>query len=631
MSGLIAVAWHADRAGEARARFRHVCDVFTRLKSLTCQARLDRERFAVARFASPAERGPGLQTAAGVDVTAAMAGMWCDRAAGSDGNIAPRQVAERYLQHPGGRSAPGRGRDDAAATDAATAAFDGLDGHFLALIADARFGSLCDRPGIFPVYICQQSGMAWISTSASVLASALERPLNPRTTRAIFLDGAILPPDTAFQDIQRLAMGEQVTLRHGEAHVSRSWIPHRETARYRRIEEAAEDGVHRLRNVSRKLLARADAPVSDFTFGLDSRLVVAAMLGTGVDFGVTASGPPDHPDVQFCERVARRYGWPQQSLWAPADYGEHRWPVFRNAVVHGEGELAGHRIDRTLRGKRILARRHDVSVTGGLGEILRDFFWWQEGPTLGRTTNVNVSRLLRTRFVLYANPDVSLFRHDWRADHLASVASRAHAIAELAPEALNTAKLDALYLWKNAGHVGRYLGATASTLPTFSPLATRDLLEFATALPIRYRRRGRIMRHMIQRAAPELAALPTWYGGSAEPFSLRRPHHIVSYLANLGFKYTRRLLQIAARREVIKNRMILRDDPGWNRPFVASLHEAGLLDGRAWRTRGMYAGHRLDAVLGEATRPGFRNFGRLYNLVSLEALCRDLRIEPALD
>ena len=228
-------------------------------------------------------------------------------------------------------------------------------------------------------------------------------------------------------------------------------------------------------------------------------------------------------------------------------------------------------------------------------------------------------RLLRYRFFPAVRPNLGLFHADWRADYVADQVRTAAAIAGLAPDALNTQKLDAIYLWKSSGHVGRYAGAVWPLLASPAPLATAELLEWAAAVPWRFRLAGRLVRHMITRMHPTLAALPTCYGGSAEPIRLTRPAHVTRYAVGAGARLVRKLGLMTVRHPIFTNPTARPPEPAWNRDLVTRFDAEGLLD----------APDGLSAFLAAARGPDFTDFNQLYAIVTIETLCRLAGIVPA--
>src|SRR5262249_39239304 len=154
----------------------------------------------IARFASPQSPCPDVQSAPrGPWATAG----WCFDPDAADGQPAARAAHDPRL-------------------------LDRLQGQYLFISLDERSGRLWaagDRLGLFPIYVAQQDGLAWISTSALALAAALGSSLDTYAIRALFLGDAIRSPRSAFAGIHRLCMGEQAIAADGRLTVERVWSP----------------------------------------------------------------------------------------------------------------------------------------------------------------------------------------------------------------------------------------------------------------------------------------------------------------------------------------------------------------------------------------------------------------------
>src|SRR5437763_316608 len=473
MPGLLAVSWAPERADRAAASLARVVRAFTALRGMAPTAEAAGPTCRVVRFAGAGSPHPALVTSPDGQVTVAAAG-WCfaaEAAVAADG-VLPH-LAIRF----------------AAVGDAA---LDGLQGQYLALAMDRRDGRLVAAPdqlGLFPVYVAEDDGVAWVTTAALPLAVGLGARLDVEALRALFMESAIRSPRSAFAGISRASFGERVTITAGRAHVARRWLPYRAARAYRRIEDAADEGGGLLRATARKVRAAWPAWVADLTPGLDHA--------------------------------------------------------------------------------------------------------------------------------------------DWRADYVADQVRTAAAIAGLAPDALNTQKLDAIYLWKSSGHVGRYAGAVWPLLASPAPLATAELLEWAAAVPWRFRLAGRLVRHMITRMHPTLAALPTCYGGSAEPIRLTRPAHVTRYAVGAGARLVRKLGLMTVRHPIFTNPTARPPEPAWNRDLVTRFDAEGLLDVERLRSASLYAPDGLSAFLAAARGPDFTDFNQLYAIVTIETLCRLAGIVPA--
>jgi hypothetical protein len=355
---------------------------------------------------------------------------------------------------------------------------------------------------------------------------------------------------------------------------------------------------------------------------------VAAITSQGFGVQVTVSGHETDLDVTVARHIADHFEWPLKHFSEPAAWGQQRWELFKQGVALAEGELSGSAIDGTIRVKLALCDLFDAALCGGGGEIYRDFFWQQEFLKIGTTSNVDLLRLFRYRFFFSGSPKMSLFRKDWRADYINDQTRTAQQIVDMGPEAMNTAKLDALYLWKCSGSFASYAGAINPLIASTFPLLSRDLFEYSAALPWRYRIRGRLVRQMIVLAHPELAAMPTWHGGSAEPMRITRPCNYLPYAAGLFKKLVRKFGQVTIKRPIFRLPCERKQNPLVNKDFVSVLDREGFLDIENLRTAELYDADGLREFLSAARKCDFLDFKQLYVVVTIELLSRMREFAP---
>jgi asparagine synthase (glutamine-hydrolysing) len=600
MSGLLAVSWAAELEDVARMRFARARDAFCAIKGLTCGSEASARGFQVARFAS--RESPCPEVVSAPNGIWAAAGWWFDRDAGAAGSSLPSLAQGREPER----------------------AFERLQGQYLVLFFDIQSGRLTaagDRLGMFPVYVAQEDGICWISTSAVSLAAALRSPLDRQAVLALFMGDAIRSPRSAFQGIRRLSLGEQVTAATGRLNIQRAWSPFPELRAIRRIDDAAEEAIALVHRSCAEIQRRWPRWVSDLTSGIDSRVVLAAMSAHGA-VNATVNGPADHPDVRISGQICESFGWPFHPHDLPLDWGTRRWGCFRAGVGLAEGELSGRAIDRTIDAKLGLRTRFDASISGGMGEMLRDFLWHQEFLATGRTSKVDIDRLQRYRFFFAPVADAGLFESNWQRSYIDDQGQRIAELFALAPGALNTQKLDATYIWRCSGHFGRYQGAVFPLMVSVMPLATSDLVDFAMSLPWHFRVHSQLARAMIMRMSPELAAMPTYYGGSARPFSLRRPLDLLQYGSGSLLKLVNKFSQVAVKRPIFPDPTLRPPDPRWERGLVTLLEREGFLDAENLRTRELYRADPLRRLLASFRHGDLTQVGQLHALVSVEWLAR---------
>jgi len=613
MPGIIAVSWTEDRRQQAEVLFRRACECFWHFKGLVCTSQILEPGYGIARLPNTVSQCPDIYQTREEHLIFAAAGWWFDPDAPESERPCLEALANRYASE--GRTALQR-----------------LQGQYLIFVGEREQGRLTaysDNMGMFPFYVVESDGIAWCSTSALALAAALGSHLDSESLRGLFMDGAIRSPHSAFAGIRRVGIGEQAVLANGRVLVDRIWSPFQPPRTYRKLKEAAEEGLMLLQRSCRRIYQVWPRCALDLTAGLDSRLVVATIASLGFPVRVTVSGHQSDLDVAIARQISQHLEWPLLQFAEPPDWGQRRWELFKQGVCLAEGELAGSAIDGTIRVKLALSDLVDAALSGGGGELYRDFFWQQEFFKIGKTSDLDISRVFRYRFLFSAGPNMGLFRKDWRADYVSDQIQIARQIVDLEPDALNTAKLDALYLWKSSGHFARYSGAVYPLIASPLVLLSRDLFEYLVALPWQYRVRGRLVRQIITQAHPKLAAMPTWYGGSAEPMRITRPQNYLPYAFGAFKKLVRKFGQLTIGHPIFPDPCRWRVNPSCNTEFVALLDREGFLDIDNLQTVDLYDADGLRSFLSRAHNPDFQDFSLLYAIVTIELLYRMCEWAPA--
>lgn len=608
MSDLIALSCSREQQTPAGRLFAEASASMERIKGIRLSDQWAGGGFFLARFASPRSRTPRIVGSTELGHVFGLAG-WA-----------------QATRHPGAPEPLESLASKMAARPPLAEVLTHLEGQYAGVWIDQNAGSLTawvDRLGMMPGYFAAGNGMAWFSTSAIVLASVLRPRLDVHSVKTLFLGRCPNSPRSLFDGIQRLRFGQHLEMSEGTYRIESTWTPFRPAVPYRGIDEALEEGTRLFRQVAGAIRSAYPCSVQDFTSGLDTRLVVASMYrGRGDKLSVTVSGPPENVDVAIAKLAAERFGWHIFVFGTPQNWPSERWDCFRDGVALSEGELSGNRIDRVIPVKKGIRDTGGVAVSGGGGELYREFFWQQEFLRIGRTSALDLRRLIRYRFDFSGDFDSPLFEKGWYPDYLASEVATLQAIIDMAPGALNTAKLDAIYVWKSAAHVGRYAAATNPIVLTLAPLMTQTLAEYTLAMPWRFRMNGRLVRGLISRLSPELAKVPTWYGSSAEPLSVRRPVQLAKYGVNAAQKLARKLGQVTLRRSIFKNPILQKADHSADCALTEQLRREGMLDAKNLISAPLYDAAGLAKFLQDAQKPDFARFAHLQVLASIELVCR---------
>jgi hypothetical protein len=613
--GLLATSWKDGREERAMAVFKETAAAFDNFSGVALGPVAKADNFCLTGLVGDDNsvrlcRGFGGQS----QLSVAYAGWvgWWENGRGS--RATAREIAERCAQ-------------------STNDALRNLFGHYGLVIGDSRTQELiatADHPGFFPLYYAQEPGIVWISSSALCLAKALNRRLETHAALGLFLSAQVRSPRSAFDGVRRLGAGEQLTVTRGTPIFSSTWSPFTTTSEYRCIEDCADAGSDILTRTCSSIERSFNRPVFDLTGGLDSRVVVSASSNTIKRPQVFVTGPRDDLDVRISENIAEGLGWEWNYLPTPYDWADNRWNFFRKAVFLNDGEIPGHMGDRVIFGKTWLSRRFDGSITGSLGELLRDFFWQQQLTGLGKTSQLDLTHVFRYRFSAnFLKLPPELFQSDLLEEYVSSEIATANTIVSKEPDSLNTMKLDALYLWKNSGHFGRFLGSSTSVLTTIAPIGLRPMVEFALSVPFRYRLRGNLIRHMITRQNNTLARYPTTYGVSAEAHSMIRIDRHIQH----GLYFLSRAIKKA--RQIVTQNPLLSIGSGADavtledKQFRMRLNDLGYLHASNLVSAPLFNAEGLEVLLNQARLGRAVSPNHLYALATIEMVCRAIDSDGA--
>jgi len=188
-----------------------------------------------------------------------------------------------------------------------------------------------------------------------------------------------------------------------------------------------------------------------------------------------------------------------------------------------------------------LSRTHQTLISAGGGEHFQHFPWMSEFAAAGRSSRVNLDNWVDMRLL---RPLSSPILPSQMADRVREdVRHRMARWVQPYAEQLNTAQLDVLYAYKSMGHFGAYRSADLAHVQAELPFYYKPIFTTAFSTNYRFRNNHRLMRHMIQRLDPRVAAIETTRGGPAEPWRAANLHRFVPYYATIARKAVGKVAQ----------------------------------------------------------------------------------------
>ncbi len=257
----------------------------------------------------------------------------------------------------------------------------------------------------------------------------------------------------------------------------------------------------------RRVVAEVPAdPLLAMTAGLDSRLLLAALLREGHRPTLWTAGPADCPDVLVARAIARATGLPHHVVELDAaGYLEHA-PAITRAT--GGAYLAGDWHSRLLfEGAQSLEA--PVVIKGTNGELARSFYAGFPGAALADRLPGGVAR---ARLAITVRRGRQSF--PTRPAFLEGAGGLAAELAALcAGPARPLDRLDHFYALQRIRHFcGMGVRLSDEALPVAAPFLDARWSLAAARLPRRWKLEGRLHRVAIARLAPDLLRHP--FGGA---------------------------------------------------------------------------------------------------------------------
>lgn len=396
-----------------------------------------------------------------------------------------------------------------------------LEGFFVIVYGTAQTREVSVITDLVCSCHCYQRETVWgtaIASSPFMLAPLADVSLDCVALQEFLYTGVIYEDRTYFNEIRKLRPARVSTFTKGRmTQQARYWC-------FENIEpgslgdEAAVTGLgDALCNAASRIGDMFSNPVCDLTGGYDSRATICGFLGAGVPFSSAVSGNDDDPDVRISKGLSELIHVPNlHSL--PS--GNLTFARIKEALPYTDGEYELAEYYRILSIHRALSKQFDVSINGSFGEIGRGYWWELLFPRASSCTTLDAEKIARLRYAASAH-DSSVFAQDRRLDlvrHFADVIQRTNQPVSHLP---NTAQMDHAYLmmrmqcWQ-----GRIASSTQRLWPCLSPFLFRSVLEPMLASSVPLRRNGLLIRKMLQRLQPAVAAFPLEHGHPAVPVTL---------------------------------------------------------------------------------------------------------------
>jgi hypothetical protein len=393
-----------------------------------------------------------------------------------------------------------------------------LEGFFVLILGDAETREVLVLTDLVGSCHCFQRSLGdtiVLSGSSLLLASLDVCHLDSVGCQEFIYTGIIYEDRTCQQEVRKLRPATVYRFADGkQKSEERYWLATdlrlgslRGRAAVDRLWETATGAAKRIR-------ALYSSPVCDLTGGYDSRSLVAAFLGAGLRCSTAVSGSEDSADVRISVSLASEMGLPHV----------HNQPLrhvsFEQAkaclpLTDGEYDLVDYAQIREIH--RTLAQQFDISINGSFGEVARGYWWELLLPRIGARVRLDSRKLAKKRYAAHQF-DSSVFPPEQRLDlieHFVAVIERTNAGLNGFP---NTFQMDHAYIMMRMQRwQGRIASSTNQIWPCLSPFMFRSILETMLETGPMLRWRSLMIRKMLARFSPVMAAFPLEHGFPAQP------------------------------------------------------------------------------------------------------------------
>ncbi len=490
-----------------------------------------------------------------------------------------------------------------------------LSGFFTLLFGDAQRGEtvvITDLLGGRQAFYREFPWGVALASSSLLLASLDAAALDQLGCEEFLRTGVVAEDRSFFRDVRKLAPASVYRIANGKLNPPHCYW------RFTQLNPEALRGEPAIEAFGASLIATARQVadvfpriISDLTGGYDSRLLAAALMTAGVSFETTVSGARTAPDVVIACRLAEITGRPHHAFETnPQLSFADLQPAL--ALTDGETDVV-HYARHALPAHAASAMRYDISLNGSAGELARAHWCGLLWPHAGARAPLDARKIATARFAVAPNSSQLFDAPIDLVGHFAAMIERVNVDLRDWP---NTAQLDHAFLrLRMRSWQGRLATSTDQIRPCVSPFMLRPLLETILQTDSGLRRRNQLVRHVLSRMQPRLAACRLEHGYPAEPVTFANAHRFAPLLIRSGRKVWSkgwRALGVEGSAVPVHGTESARLQL-WQQEEVRALLQPGTMRLRDWLGAG-----RLQTFLDASQQPIFRSEQQWSWLLSLE-------------
>ena len=515
------------------------------------------------------------------------------------------------------------------------------DGHFCVVIIDSKEckAYIITDIGAINIYSYEEKNLFFLSTSMLSLAQVFLMTPSVGDILLFLRSGKYFDSTTCFEEISVLEPSTiyKIDLTNGRKTAKKYWQVPIEVNEDIGFVEAAKKIKCSLDQIVDGL--PVERTIYDFTGGYDARFVLALAYGKErIKNSINAFffGPRTSREARIVQENCENLGIIYNNFHLPDTWPSqfYDYVLESHALCDGMENACVYAPILWVQKKK--GENFTFSVTGLFGELYRQRRWITEFGKRGQKRPPDLRKLIRYRD-LADDFDTSIFSNEYRPfmrdipNKLLKIYTATNKIFDYG--APNTLLLDNIYFSQTMRRWGgRNLSTTNQLIQCVSPLWFKKPLSISLSLPPNYRKRNKLMRHIVEETSGIFGKQRTI---NSSPFTVMHFNNIHLFLPATIF-----FARIGMRKigQVMFNKTIWADlttpaydTSRWYRKALRDTRCVNLLDFEQMILSKVFERQRFKKFIDKARSNNFHFFGQLGNIITMELTLRSAFLKKGVD
>lgn len=265
-------------------------------------------------------------------------------------------------------------------------------------------------------------------------------------------------------------------------------------------------------------------PVLALSGGLDSRLLLSVLLGSGVEFGTVSFGNKNHPDNLIAKEISNELSIPFENF----DIADMSTPTLvdmsRNYMLHSQLLTSASSFKQFSHYSKLNEKGYFI-IDGGWGEIARRGFYnallLRSKNNLSKGNSEIILRYLRQPKPPIFNQEITEKMRNISIAALKDTINQMPDITKIGAEKW----LDLFAIRTKLPNVCSFEQSRIDNFAmSFTPFVQPDFINYIQSIPLFYKKDAREFKQIISDLAPKLTEFPLVKGENYYPYKLKTLH-----------------------------------------------------------------------------------------------------------